>query len=150
MKKNKINKKQRNENRENTKRKTHSEKTFLVGSEPIHRMRLMIYFIFFFFIENIGTFLDFSFCFFLIVFFSLPFPLIPLSRVVSPFSVSHVIHFFGRFFLCVFCSFSFYCCLFLFVIFWGALFSPLLLLLLIPILFRRLRLFSFSFAVFIL
>lgn len=114
----------------NTKRKTHSEKTFLVGSEPIHRMRLMIYF---FLYREYRTFLDFSFCFFLSSFFPSPSLLFPF-RVLSLRSQCHT-SFTSLAAFCVFCSFSFYCCLFLFVIFFCLFFSPLLLLLLIPILF---------------
>lgn len=116
----------------NTKRKTHSEKTFLVGSEPIHRMRLMIYF---FLYREYRTFLDFSFCFFLSSFFP-PLPSYsPFACCLSVLSVTRHSLLWPLLFVCDFCSFSFYCCLFLFVIFFCLFFSPLLLLLLIPILF---------------
>lgn len=138
------------------KEKTHSEKTFLVGSEPIHRMRLMIYFFLsslmiyflFFYIENIGLFST-SHSVFSYRLFSPPLPsyspfacclsvlsvtrhslLWPLFVSFAPFlstvaSSSSLFFSVSSSLLCS-CFFSFRFC------------------------FRRLRLFSFSFAVFIL
>lgn len=129
------------------KEKTHSEKTFLVGSEPIHRMRLMIYFLFFY-IENIGLFSTSHSVFSYRLFFP-PLPsyspfacclsvlsvtrhslLWPLFVSFAPFlstvaSSSSLFFSVSSSLLCS-CFFSFRFC------------------------FRRLRLFSFSFAVFIL